>query len=120
SIVFHNSDDEVWGAIQTAAEEAGFALVFAGALDKSKRSMRGYIGERNDENIADGDVVLNLRKPKVVSAAQPSRPLPPDFDQVVLEAISSHLESLRGRTNGATAKPRLDPRSVQYIHGLAL
>lgn len=120
SVVFHNSDDDVWRAIQTAAEEAGFSLVYASAIDKSKRSMRGYIGERNDEDIADGDVVLNLRKPVATAKGSSSRPLPGDFEAIVRNAISRHLEDLPNGTNGTHAKPRLDPRSVQYIHGLTL
>jgi 16S rRNA G966 N2-methylase RsmD len=118
SVVFHNSDDEVWRAIQTAAEEAGFALVFAGGIDKSKRSMRGYIGERNDENIADGDVVLNLRKPKDTDAIVASRSLPDDFETVVVDALARHLRDVRGEK--PTAEPRLDPRSIQYLHSLAI
>jgi len=118
SVVFHNSDDEVWRAIQTAAEEAGFALVFAGGIDKSKRSMRGYIGERNDENIADGDVVLNLRKPKDTGPTVASRPLPEGFEKVVLDALGRHLRDV-GRA-GTLDGPRLDPCSIQYLHGLAI
>jgi 16S rRNA G966 N2-methylase RsmD len=118
SVVFHNSDEEVWRAIQTAAEEARFSLVFAGVLDKSKRSMRAYIGERNDENIADGDVVLNLRKPKDVAPATASRPLPERCEDTVLEALRRHLVHAGAkRTDG---KPRLDPHSIQYLHGLAI
>ncbi|SRR6266545_119295 len=120
SVVFHNSDDDVWRAIQTAAEEAGFSLIFAGVIDKSKRSMRGYIGERNDENIADGDVVLNLQKRKMVQPERTSRPLPQDFEHMVLEAISQHLRDLPLAINGSGTEPRLDPRSIQYLHGLAV
>lgn len=118
SVVFHNSDDEVWRAIQTAAEEAGFALVFAGGIDKSKRSMRGYIGERNDENIADGDVVLNLRKPKDAAAIVASRSLPKDFETIIVDALARHLRDVRAEQPGA--EPRLDPRSIQYLHSLAI
>lgn len=118
SVVFHNSDDEVWQAIQTAAEEAGFTLVFAGGIDKSKRSMRGYIGERNGENIADGDVVLNLRKPKEAGPLITSRSLPHGFEEIVLDALGQHLRRT-GSEKGIT-EPRLDPRSIQYLHGLAI
>jgi hypothetical protein len=118
SVVFHNSDGDVWCAVQRAAEEAGFVLVFAGGMDKAKRSMRGYIGERNDEDIADGDVVLNLRKPKDVRPASASRPLPEGFENMVLETLRRHL--VNTESEGAFAEPRLDPRSIQYLHGLAL
>src|SRR5206468_3937595 len=117
SVVFHNSDEDVWRAIQTGAEEAGFSLVFAGALDKSKRSMRGYIGERNDENISDGDVVLNLRKPMGVAPATASRPLPEAFEEIVLEALRRHLTHADAE---GPVESRLDPRSIQYLHGLAI
>jgi len=120
SVVFHNSDHEIWRAIQAAAEEAGFALVYAGAIDKSKRSMRGYIGERNDENIADGDVVLNLRKPVAAREPRAPQPLPDDLERLVADEISRHLAVVAASANGKRTEPRLDPRSVQYIHGLAV
>jgi DNA modification methylase len=118
SVVFHNSDEKVWRAIQSSAEEAGFSLVFAGAIDKSKRSMRGYIGERNDENIADGDVVLNLRKPRDVVLAKASRPLPERFEESLVQALRQHLRH-KG-AEGVDRRPRLHPRSIQYLHGLSV
>jgi hypothetical protein len=118
SVVFHNSDEKVWRAIQNSAEEAGFSLVFAGAIDKSKRSMRGYIGERNGENIADGDVVLNLRKPKPRALARASRPLPERFEEILVQALQRHLRSKSAE--GVDRKPRLHPRSIQYLHGLSV
>jgi 16S rRNA G966 N2-methylase RsmD len=120
SVVFHNSDDEVWQAIQTAAEEAGFILVYAGGIDKSKRSMRGYIARRADEDIADGDVVLNLRKSRDLVSASASQPLPEDFEKILLRTISGHLRKLGRNTNAVSRQPRLDPRSMQYVHGLAV
>lgn len=120
SVVFHNSNDEVWRAIQTAAEEAGFALVYAGGIDKTKRSMRGYIGKRNDDDIADGDIVLNLRKPREGLAIQASCPLPENFETLLVHAISRHLTRLRSSPDGVSRESSLEPRSMQYVHSLAV
>lgn len=120
SVVFHSTNDEVWRAVQTAAEESGFTLVHAGGIDKTKRSMRGYIGERNDEDIADGDVVLNLRKPKQTSVFHLSTPLPKNFEEVLVETIANHLSALTNSRQVARNGPQLDPRSLQYIHGMAV
>jgi len=118
SVVFHSSSGEVWRAVQSAAEESGFSLVYAGGIDKTKRSMRGYIALRNDEDIADGDVVLNLRKPIETSRPRASR-LHEGLEEMLVEVISRHLESLK-TGNGNGTMPQLDPRSLQYIHGLAV
>jgi len=44
SMVFHNSEDRVWRAIQRGAEVAGFDLVNAMVFDKEQRSFKGVLG----------------------------------------------------------------------------
>jgi len=63
TVVFSNSDDRVWHAIQMAAEKAGFAIAGAGTLDKVQRSFKGVRGEKGEEKVVTKDVVMNLLKP---------------------------------------------------------
>ena len=62
TMVFHNTDAKVWGALQAAAEYAGFELVGAGSLDRKQRSHKGYKGRSGNEKVAHFDVVMSLRK----------------------------------------------------------
>ena len=62
TLVFHNTDAGVWGAIQGAAHSAGFDLVGAGSLDRKQMSHKGYKGRSGTEKVAHFDVVLSLQK----------------------------------------------------------
>lgn len=42
SVVFHNSDDQIWQAIQDAADNAGFKLVEINAFDKEQVTFKGW------------------------------------------------------------------------------
>lgn len=62
TMVFHNTDASVWGAIQAAAQSAGFELLGAGSLDRKQMSHKGYKGRSGKEKVAHFDVVMSLRK----------------------------------------------------------
>lgn len=62
TMVFHSTDAKVWGAIQAAAQSAGFELVGAGSLDRKQMSHKGYKGRSGEEEVAHFDVVMSLRK----------------------------------------------------------
>ena len=64
TVVFHNTDGEVWQAIRDAADSAGFAFHEAVSLDRRQHSHKGYKGRSGTEDVAHFDVVFNLRKPK--------------------------------------------------------
>lgn len=109
SVVFHNSDDRVWQAIQHAAEAAGFDLVNAMVFDKEQRSFKGIRGEKGLENVTNFDIVLNLhKKVKARPVAQPEAQ--ERIEQVIVAAIREHLE----------AGPAPDYRTGQYLHSLAI
>jgi len=72
TMVFHNTDAAVWGAIQGAAQSAGFDLLGAGSLDRKQMSHKGYKGRSGSENVAHFDVVMSLRKTRK-SARPPVR-----------------------------------------------
>jgi len=65
TVVFHNTDAEVWGAIKDAAVSSGFEFHEASSLDRKQQSHKGYKGRNGGEDVAHFDVIFNLRKPKV-------------------------------------------------------
>jgi hypothetical protein len=63
TVVFHNTDAEVWHAIRDAFDAAGFVSHEAASLDRQQQSHKGYKGRSGSEDVAHFDVVFNLRKP---------------------------------------------------------
>jgi hypothetical protein len=62
TIVFHNTDADVWKAIHDAASNAGFIFHEASSLDRKQQSHKGYKGRSGDEDVAHFDVIFNLQK----------------------------------------------------------
>jgi DNA modification methylase/DNA-binding XRE family transcriptional regulator/DNA-directed RNA polymerase subunit RPC12/RpoP len=63
TVVFHNTDADVWKAIRDAAAVAGFSFHEAASLDRRQQSHKGYKGRSGSEDVAHFDVVFNLQKP---------------------------------------------------------
>ena len=63
TVVFHNTDAQVWSALRDAAATAGFQFHEASSLDRQQQSHKGYKGREGKEDVAHFDVVMNLRKP---------------------------------------------------------
>jgi len=109
SVVFHNSDDRVWQAIQGAAESAGFDLVNAMVFDKEQRSFKGIRGEKGLEKVTNFDIVLNLHKRgEAQPAAQPEAQ--ERIEELIVAAVQKHLSD----------GPAPDYRTGQYLHSLAI
>ena len=85
TVVFHNTNGEIWQAIRDAADSAGFLFHEAASLDRRQQSHKGYKGRSGSEDVAHFDVVFNLRKPE-----QPADKAPPNgkdcFDLAALVA----------------------------------
>ncbi|HUT70867.1 MAG TPA: DNA methyltransferase [Desulfatiglandales bacterium] len=64
TVVFSNSDDRVWAAIQDAAQQIGFVIYGGKEFDKTQRSFKGIKGEKGQEKVISKDVLLNLHKPR--------------------------------------------------------
>ncbi|MBX7536220.1 helix-turn-helix domain-containing protein [Qipengyuania sp. GH1] len=96
TVVFHNTDAEVWKALRDAADAAGFEFHEAASLDRQQQSHKGYKGREGKENVAHFDVVMNLRKPvradkKRSKVAEEPLDLVALVDSVAREpAIASH------------------------------
>jgi hypothetical protein len=86
TLVFHNTDAEVWKALQDAAAETGFRVDGAAGLDRAQQSHKGYKGRSGEEDVAHFDVVLSMQK--VVSARQPTG-TEPVTDSVLHERLNT-------------------------------
>lgn len=107
SVVFHNTDDQVWQAIQSAAQEAGFELASVTMFDKDQGTFNQVnIGKKG---AAGFDIILNLHKP--------TRQRPAN--------ISSRVEDLEARITASLAEllatnPVPSHRTIQHLHSFAL
>src|SRR5262249_13797914 len=74
TVVFHNTDAEVWQSIHDAAHRAGFVFHEAASLDRQQQSHKGYKGRSGSEDVAHFDVIFNLQKPAHALAQVGRRP----------------------------------------------
>jgi 16S rRNA G966 N2-methylase RsmD len=67
SVVFGNSDGQIWGLVQRAIRDAGFSSVPAhvAILDKGQRSVKGL--SSGSEGVVTVDLVVTLQKPAVAN-----------------------------------------------------
>jgi hypothetical protein len=67
SVVFGNSDGQIWGLVQRAIRDAGFISVPAhvAILDKGQRSVKGL--SSGSEGVVTVDLVVTLQKPSVAN-----------------------------------------------------
>jgi DNA modification methylase len=117
TVVFQSSDGAVWGAIEAAAERAGFTVHAADMLDKVQQSMKGYRGRRGREHVASFDIVVHLRKPQ---PRDPTRQSLRALDvasrkRTVLKALERHLSSLPTREDSARTLPFLYSLGVRAL-----
>lgn len=94
TVVFHNTDGDVWASLSAAARSAGFEFHEAASLDRKQQSHKGYKGREGLEDVAHFDVVMNLRK---VGAGQGGGgAVDLDLKALVAEAASSPGVAERG------------------------
>lgn len=111
TVVFQSSDAEVWAAVRTAVEHAGFDLANASYLDKTQQSHKGYKGRSGSEDVASFDVVLNLHKP----GSQRLLPKPPGGLSDAAAVLRAHLAALPPMGDD----PEMDRRrSLPFLHSL--
>lgn len=109
SVLFHNSDDEVWSALQRSVEAAGFEVGAAVAFDKTQPSFKAIKGRLAGERVPAFDVVLHLRRRP--DNGEPSRPAL-DGDR-----LTTHI---RGRLNEHLATAVPSRRTTPYLHSLVM
>ncbi len=63
TLVFHNSDGDVWQAIQEGLSQSGFSVAMIGTFDKKQRSFK----QVTSTGAVGYDVVINCYKPKATA-----------------------------------------------------
>lgn len=94
TVVFSNSDDRVWEAIQEAAQQAGFVIYGGKEFDKTQRSFKGIKGEKGEEKVISKDVLLNLHKPKTPRVRNRELKRIADVKGFVLQQIKMYFQYL--------------------------
>jgi DNA modification methylase len=94
TVVFSNSDDKVWEAIQEAAHQAGFVVYGGKEFDKIQRSFKGTKGEKGEEKVISKDVLLNLHKPLIPLVRDRELKKIDDIEGFVLGQIKLYLQYL--------------------------
>lgn len=94
TVVFSNSDDLVWEAIQDAAHQAGFIIYGGKEFDKVQRSFKGVKGEKGKEKVISKDVLLNLHKPLTPIVRSSELTKIDDVEGFVLQQVKEHLQYL--------------------------
>lgn len=86
SLVFSNSNGEMWSLVQRAIHAAGFILEHVTRLDKGQRSVKGLAS--GFESIVTSDLILTMRKATESDTAT----LADAGESALLEAIDEALE----------------------------
>ncbi|MBN1874413.1 MAG: site-specific DNA-methyltransferase, partial [Anaerolineae bacterium] len=107
SIVFHNTDDTIWQAIQKSAQTAGFEVVNAMAFDKRQGTFNQV--NMGKDSAAGFDVVLNLNKLHQAGTNSKAKPAT-DIEIEIARAIASHL----------AGSPLIEHRTTQYLHSYVI
>jgi len=89
TMVFQNTDDQVWDALRSAAQQTGLHIAGATTLHKSQPSFKGIKASQTGERVAATDVVMTLRPSSRVKRAVTA---PADADAVVTSALVRELD----------------------------
>lgn len=108
TVVFQNTDESVWRAIQDAAVDGGLHLLAASTLHKLQPSFKGIKATQAGERVAASDVVLTLsptarRDVQAVAMAA-------DAEGVVRDALAREIRS------ASTARLR----SAAHLYAVAI
>lgn len=85
SIVFSNSNGEMWALMQRAIRKAGFFLDEVTLLNKGQRSVKGLAS--GFENVVTADLVLSMRKDDEATSYEPVAPPSESLSRMVSEAL---------------------------------
>ena len=108
TIVFQNTDEAVWSAIQDAALDGGLRLLGASTLHKSQPSFKGIKASRDGDRTAASDVVLTFSDSAFHDALAVAGTVDPE--EVVRNALREELH--------AASSSRL--RSTAHLYAVAV
>jgi hypothetical protein len=112
TVVFQNTDPDVWQALEDSLSTAGLACRRANTLDKNQQSHKGYKGRSGSEDVASFDMILTLRH----KSKNASRGLARGTGDAVA-LLGDHLESLPAIGASASADRQ---RTLPYLYSLLL
>jgi DNA modification methylase len=107
SVMFHNSSDDVWSALERAVESAGFEVGAAVAFDKSQASFKGLKGQLAGERVPSFDLVLHLQQR---SGARPTS----------TSTSAGTAALISGRLVAHVGKAPANRRTTPYLHSLVM
>ena len=92
TVIFHNSSQEVWAALQAAVGEAGFAIRGTQTFDKEHGTFKQFVSE----NAVGYDLVLHCRKAEQSAVLSRNITAPHlDVAEFVRKRITTDPESYR-------------------------
>lgn len=91
SVVFGNSNGQIWGLVQRAIRDAGFkaAPVHVAILDKGQRSVKGL--NSGSEGVVTVDLILTVQKPLEAEKADDAQELGNGDTQALIAEIVDEL-----------------------------
>lgn len=97
SVVFGNSSGRIWGLVQRAMRDAGFAAkpVHVAILDKGQRSVKGL--NSGSEGVVTVDLIMTVEKPKEAMAKDDARGLSNGDTQHLIDAAIRELPTVEAK-----------------------
>ena len=120
SVVFGNSDGQVWGLVQRAIRDAGFHLVpvHVAILDKGQRSVKGL--NSGSEGVVTVDLIVTLQKPAQASESdQRTNLVQADARALIDHALAAIPETMRSPSHVYAAIIRdaiKQHQAVDHLH----
>lgn len=120
SVVFGNSDGQIWGLVQRAMRDAGFSSVpvHVAILDKGQRSVKGL--NSGSEGVVTVDLVVTLQKPlRNEQPQQRSQLVQADARALIENALASIPETARSPSHVYAAIIRdaiKQHQAVDHLH----
>lgn len=88
SVVYGNSNGQIWGLVQRALRDAGFiaAPTHVATLDKGQRSVKGL--SSGSESVVTVNLIITVQKPNFAAEATAHKPRRADAAELIQEAVA--------------------------------
>ena len=118
SVVFNNSDDNVFEAIKQGARDAGFSIENVLFFDKVQKTFKGIKGEKG-EKVTNCDVVMNLLKGRVAGGGN-HRQIAEDVERLIIDRILEYLRELPARIKDEPQTYTDEHRTTPFLHSMLM
>lgn len=112
SVVFGNSSGRIWGLVQRALRDAGFAAkpVHVAILDKGQRSVKGL--NSGSEGVVTVDLIMTVEKPEAAASKVDARGLSNGDTQHLIDAAIRELPTVEAK-NPSHLYARILSKAIQ-------